>query len=547
MEQVLSFFKNIGKLKTIHRKGWFLRNVFNPESVAEHSFRVAIMAWYFAKKENLNMEQCLQLGLFHDIAESIIGDITPHDGILEQDKLQQETSVFKKFAQEIQQEQLFLLWKELCEEKTPESILVKEVDKIEMLLQALEYQEIYQKKIDLKEFWSSTKTNWQFSHIQEFYNLIKKKYNILVKTMEAWLQEYWKISPKNLSYYEKALTISKNQRYAGVGDKFIYFAVFSILSHKFSEQSEDWSMQKTHFFVENVHLWKCAINIQLDSWIQTSKSIYELTVKDWGNVMEALFYAILEDLGFDTALSTVSHILQIDSFTGQEDLQKRNERSKKEFKEWQALKQTKQNLPNMQLNCNLESSNKSANQTVNKSANQTVTKSVDQTASADQTATKSANQTVNKSANQTTTKSANQTVTKNANLTATKNANLTATKSTNQIATKSTNQTATKSANQIATKSANLTATKSTEDLKNEIIVSVASLQKEIVKKQKEIAKSKILNTLHNTFQSQKLPIPKYKNCTAKYQWGNKHYKISYGANKYELAYAILAHITSLS
>ena len=311
--------------------------------------------------------------------------------------------------------------------------------------------------------------------------------------MEAWLQEYWKISPKNLSYYEKALTISKNQRYAGVGDKFIYFAVFSILSHKFSEQSEDWSMQKTHFFVENVHLWKCAINIQLDSWIQTSKSIYELTVKDWGNVMEALFYAILEDLGFDTALSTVSHILQIDSFTGQEDLQKRNERSKKEFKEWQALKQTKQNLPNMQLNCNLESSNKSANQTVTKSANQTVTKSA------------------------------------------------------NQTATKSANQTATKSANQIATKSANLTATKSTEDLKNEIIVSVASLQKEIVKKQKEIAKSKILNTLHNTFQSQKLPIPKYKNCTAKYQWENKNYKISYGANKYELAYAILAHITSLS
>ena len=46
--------------------------VREPESVAAHMFRVAFMGLV------LGGTQCAAIGLCHDVAECVIGDITPH-------------------------------------------------------------------------------------------------------------------------------------------------------------------------------------------------------------------------------------------------------------------------------------------------------------------------------------------------------------------------------------------------------------------------------------------------------------------------------------
>ena len=72
---LIDFFHEIGSLKDLKRTGWLMRKVSNPESVADHSFRTAVMALILAPRLKLNTEKCLKMAVLHDLAEARIGDI----------------------------------------------------------------------------------------------------------------------------------------------------------------------------------------------------------------------------------------------------------------------------------------------------------------------------------------------------------------------------------------------------------------------------------------------------------------------------------------
>jgi len=44
MDKTIKFLSELGKLKEMPRRGWVIRDIKNPESIADHTFRVAIMA-----------------------------------------------------------------------------------------------------------------------------------------------------------------------------------------------------------------------------------------------------------------------------------------------------------------------------------------------------------------------------------------------------------------------------------------------------------------------------------------------------------------------
>jgi putative hydrolase of HD superfamily len=67
----------VEKLKEMPRTGWVLRNVKNPETVAEHAFRVAILAWLLSEKKNLNIGKTIKIALVHDCCKVYSGDL-PH-------------------------------------------------------------------------------------------------------------------------------------------------------------------------------------------------------------------------------------------------------------------------------------------------------------------------------------------------------------------------------------------------------------------------------------------------------------------------------------
>ena len=176
MEDIIELLHKIGKLKDLKRTGWVLRKVPNPESVADHSFRTSIMALLLADKLKLDNNKCVQMALIHDISESLAGDITPHDKITEDEKHNLEKKAIQSLFKDVNGNNIMELWNEYEEKKSPEAKFIYELDKIEMLLQAFEYEQKYKDEdIDLSEFWTYVEERVKEPKILEILNILKRR------------------------------------------------------------------------------------------------------------------------------------------------------------------------------------------------------------------------------------------------------------------------------------------------------------------------------------------------------------------------------------
>ena len=138
---LLRFFHLAGRLKDTPRAGWTLRGISAPESVAEHSHRAALLALVLAPRAHppLDVSRCVAMALVHDLAEALVGDITPYDGISPDDKRAREEAAMRELASLAADESLLALWREYDGAASPEARFVKELDKLETVLQASEY------------------------------------------------------------------------------------------------------------------------------------------------------------------------------------------------------------------------------------------------------------------------------------------------------------------------------------------------------------------------------------------------------------------------
>jgi putative hydrolases of HD superfamily len=142
---IVSFGYEAGQLKKLPRAGWLLAGIPTPESVADHSFRVAILAYVIAVQEGANAERAATLGLFHDFPETRIGDVPsvgrPYVRTADPNKViaDQTAELPAELA-----EHITALIAEHESAKTPEATLEsrcsRDADKLELLLQAREYQ-----------------------------------------------------------------------------------------------------------------------------------------------------------------------------------------------------------------------------------------------------------------------------------------------------------------------------------------------------------------------------------------------------------------------
>lgn len=119
--------------------------------MADHSYGVALLAWFLAPEE-LDRERILEMALLHDLAEVVVGDITPHDKVLSEDKEQKEREALRTLTADLPRggESLSLL-REYQAQKSPEARWVKALDKLDMSLQSWIY-EADGEGLDLSEF-----------------------------------------------------------------------------------------------------------------------------------------------------------------------------------------------------------------------------------------------------------------------------------------------------------------------------------------------------------------------------------------------------------
>ncbi|MEX0943199.1 MAG: HD domain-containing protein [Pseudomonadales bacterium] len=144
-------------LKQLYRKGWLVRGVAaaDCETVAEHTFGNALLCLLLLKQHpNLDPLRVLKLALIHDIGEAYVGDITPHDNIEPDEKVRLESeAVTKIFGKLPGGEALIADWHEYEAQETPEARFVKQIDRLELAMQASVYE--HQGKVEASEFRAS--------------------------------------------------------------------------------------------------------------------------------------------------------------------------------------------------------------------------------------------------------------------------------------------------------------------------------------------------------------------------------------------------------
>ncbi|XP_057809925.1 uncharacterized protein LOC131024432 isoform X2 [Salvia miltiorrhiza] len=159
----IDFLTLCHRLKSTKRKGWLNHGIKGPESIADHMYRMSLMALIADDAPGVNRERCIKIAIVHDIAEAIVGDITPSDGVPKHEKSRMEQEALDEMckvlgggmrADEIQE-----LWQEYETNSSLEANLVKDFDKVEMILQALEYETEHGKILD--EFFLSTAGKFQ--------------------------------------------------------------------------------------------------------------------------------------------------------------------------------------------------------------------------------------------------------------------------------------------------------------------------------------------------------------------------------------------------
>ncbi|HSU15607.1 HD domain-containing protein [Longimicrobium sp.] len=140
---LLRFFHLAGRLKDTPRAGWALRGISAPESVAEHSFRTALLALVLAPRAAppLDVPRCVAMAVVHDLAESLVGDITPYDNVPADEKRRREEAAMLRLAALAGDDSLAALWREYDAAESPEARFVKELDKLETAFQAAEYEQ----------------------------------------------------------------------------------------------------------------------------------------------------------------------------------------------------------------------------------------------------------------------------------------------------------------------------------------------------------------------------------------------------------------------
>jgi putative hydrolase of HD superfamily len=107
------------------------------ESVAEHSWRLALMA-FMVKDEfpETDVDKVIRMCIFHDIGEAITGDIPAFDKTPQDEK--KENSVVSKLLESLPEgyrKELNALFEEMEEQKTTEAKLYKALDKLEAVIQ----------------------------------------------------------------------------------------------------------------------------------------------------------------------------------------------------------------------------------------------------------------------------------------------------------------------------------------------------------------------------------------------------------------------------
>jgi len=141
-KDIAKFLYEMGQLKRVKRSGWWIAGVKDPESVAEHTFRTAVIAYLLARLEGADTGKAVLMALFHDLPEARTNDahriVRRYADWRDVDqKAMSEQG--KRLPGEVAN-QVISLFEEFEKEVSSEAKVVRDADLLECIVQAREYQ-----------------------------------------------------------------------------------------------------------------------------------------------------------------------------------------------------------------------------------------------------------------------------------------------------------------------------------------------------------------------------------------------------------------------
>lgn len=178
-------------LKDETRTGWELRGIEDPESVAAHTWGVALLVVRFCPPE-LDRERALSMAVVHDVAEAEIGDIATRaeagaQSVDAGEKRRRERAAMEGPLSELG-EAVRSPWEEYEARESPEARFVKDMDLLDTCLQALVYERggrydpdadnpHFEAYDDLDEFFATAEGRFSTDRGRELYEDVRERYD----------------------------------------------------------------------------------------------------------------------------------------------------------------------------------------------------------------------------------------------------------------------------------------------------------------------------------------------------------------------------------
>ena len=156
VRKVVNFLFEVMVLKRTPRTGVKNIGIENPDSVAEHVFLTSQIAYILGKMEKVNAERAAIISLFHDNGETRVGDAN----LISKFYLETDKAELKAFFDQIKglawEKEIGKIYDEWQKQKTPESIVARDADWVEMALQLKQYFDLGNEKAKLWIEWYKT-------------------------------------------------------------------------------------------------------------------------------------------------------------------------------------------------------------------------------------------------------------------------------------------------------------------------------------------------------------------------------------------------------
>ena len=172
----LRFVLEAEGLKRLPRAGWRRVGIRGGESVADHSWRLALMAMLYADLLGLDAGRAMRIALVHDLAEARVGDAMPGEWSAKQKHVREARALramLKPLPANLQR-RYFALWMDYEQGRSREARLVAELDKLEMVAQARGYEGSIPRP-EMDRFWRTADRAIEHAGLRELFEDLRAR------------------------------------------------------------------------------------------------------------------------------------------------------------------------------------------------------------------------------------------------------------------------------------------------------------------------------------------------------------------------------------